>query len=594
MKLQKLFTFTLSLALLFNLVPAGLTQAAPTVPNRQVAVDFRGESSFTVAASASLETLGNVPDTLFNQVGSQAEHDIPRGAMGRLSTLAAPTLSVPVVKSSDVSQPPANSVTGWNGISHRDQRLANNGNQFSLEPPDQGLCAGNGYVLEAVNLALAVYDTNGGVKKGVTDLNTFFNYPAVIDRTNHIYGPFTSDPKCLYDPTTGRWFVSILVLEQNSTTGAFTGVTHNDIAVSKTGDPTGAYYLYKIDTTNGDGTLPGHPGCPCLGDQPLIGLNQDAFVMSTNEFSMFGPEFNGAQIYAISKALLVRGKPLSAVVFDNLPLAEGTSYSVQPAFIVNKQSASQEADGTLYFLSALDFNATLDNRIALWALTGTNTLGSRSPDLSLDYTILSSQVYGQPPNADQKDGARPLGSALGAPANVLNSNDDRMNQVEFINGKLYAGLNTVVNVGGQDRAGLAYFVVEPSMSDKKGLSGKINKQGYLAVAGNNVLFPSLAATNDDVALMTFTLAGQDYFPSAAYARVQPQAKVFVAGAGAGPADGFTGYAAYGGTGVERWGDYSAAVTDGKTIWMAAEYIPGGPRTSLANWGTFVFGVQPDK
>src|SRR5262249_11227349 len=31
----------------------------------------------------------------------------------------------------------------FDGLNFRQQRLANNGNQFSVEPPDQGLCAGN-------------------------------------------------------------------------------------------------------------------------------------------------------------------------------------------------------------------------------------------------------------------------------------------------------------------------------------------------------------------------------------------------------------------------------------------------------------------
>ena len=29
-----------------------------------------------------------------------------------------------------------------------------------------------------------------------------------------------------------------------------------------------------------------------------------------------------------------------------------------------------------------------------------------------------------------------------------------------------------------------------------------------------------------------------------------------------------------------------------SIWLAAEYIPGGPRTLLANWGTFIGHVTP--
>jgi hypothetical protein len=40
-------------------------------------------------------------------------------------------------------------ITSFDGLNFFDQRFANNGNQFSVEPPDQALCAGNGFVLEA-------------------------------------------------------------------------------------------------------------------------------------------------------------------------------------------------------------------------------------------------------------------------------------------------------------------------------------------------------------------------------------------------------------------------------------------------------------
>jgi hypothetical protein len=49
----------------------------------------------------------------------------------------------------------------FDGLNHRNQRLANGGKQFSVEPPDQGLCAGNGFVMEAVNDVLRVFDTSG-------------------------------------------------------------------------------------------------------------------------------------------------------------------------------------------------------------------------------------------------------------------------------------------------------------------------------------------------------------------------------------------------------------------------------------------------
>ena len=67
------------------------------------------------------------------------------------------------------------------GLNHRDQRLANGGNQFSEEPPDQALCVGNGFTVESTNSVLRVYDRNAKPLTGVQDLNTFFRYPAAID-----------------------------------------------------------------------------------------------------------------------------------------------------------------------------------------------------------------------------------------------------------------------------------------------------------------------------------------------------------------------------------------------------------------------------
>src|SRR5205814_9387353 len=57
---------------------------------------------------------------------------------------------------------PDSAFRGFIGLTHLDQRLyAGGGNQFSTEPPDQGLAVGNGFVLEGVNAAINVYDTNG-------------------------------------------------------------------------------------------------------------------------------------------------------------------------------------------------------------------------------------------------------------------------------------------------------------------------------------------------------------------------------------------------------------------------------------------------
>ncbi|MDQ6660824.1 MAG: hypothetical protein M3Z24_07655, partial [Chloroflexota bacterium] len=182
------------------------------------------------------------------------------------------------------------------------------------------------------------------------------------------------------------------------------------------------------------------------------------------------------------------------------------------------------------------------------------------------------------------------------PFEKLNSNDDRMNQVVYANGLLWAGVNTIVQFPGQAKhVGIAYFLVKPVFVGSI-FEASVASQGYVAVSGNNVLFPSIGVTAAGKGIMTFTLVGSTYHPSSAYTTISntgAAGDVHIAGLGLLPDDGFTGYAAFGGAGVARWGDYSAAVADEQgNIWFASEYIPAAPRTSLANWGTFVSEVRP--
>jgi len=206
---------------------------------------------------------------------------------------------------------------------------------------------------------------------------------------------------------------------------------------------------------------------------------------------------------------------------------------------------------------------------------------------------MKSEVYGQPNPAVQRNGLLQLNTTL----TLLNSNDDRMNQVVYSNGLLWSGVNTIVTTkDGSTRVGIAFFAVQPDWSGSK-LGGHVQHQGYVAVNGNNLLFPAIGVDKWGNAVMTFTLVGPKYYPSAAYIRLKDSwtsGTVHVIGDGVGPADGFTGSPDFGGADhVERWGDYSAAAVDASGhIWVATEYIPSGPRTALANWGTFIAKVNP--
>lgn len=617
-----------SMALLVGLMagPLASTAAAhsPSVGHRTtVKISRLGPANGFAGAAPQVATiaprlLSGAPS---NEIAEEVEHERP--GVDTPAPAPLPT-DPPTVHGKSVVAAGAG-LRGFVGLNHFDQRFSSGGNQFSTEPPDGAICAGAGREIEMVNSALAAFDRKGNLIAGPIGLNEFFGLKPEIDRATGEYGPFTGDIKCLFDPGTSRWFLSMVDLEQDPVTGDFTGRTFVDWAVSKTSDPTGAFAAFQIDASNGDGTTPGHPGCPCLADQPLIGVDAYGFYITTNEFSFFGEEFNGAQVYAIGKAGLLRaarGGPVpKAVWFDQLPLAEGPAYSLQPASPSTDRQFERANRGTAYFLSALEFNGTFDNRIAAWAMTNTRSLGEAHPRPVLQSRVIRSETYGLPPMVDQKDGPTPLRDALAAgllgdpvanPLSQLDGGDDRVSAASLASGLLWGTLATAVRFDptGPSHVGAAWFAVKPWF-DHGRLKARVVRQGYVAVRDQDVSYPALSVNAAGKGVIAFTLTGTDRFPSSAFVRVDRSGTgpVRLAAAGVGPQDGFSGYK-LAPTDPEprpRWGDYTGtAVDETGHIWFETEYIGqsctidayvvdptcGGTRTLLANWGTFIGRVDP--
>ncbi len=559
-------------------------------------------------------------------------------------------LDAPTVRSSTVagSNPQLN--MSFDGLNHRDQRLANGGNQFSLEPPDQGLCVGNGYLVETTNSVLRVRSTAGAALTGVQDLNTFFGYPAAINRTTGVFGPAVIDPICHYDPDNQRFVVAITTLH-STPAGDFTGRNTIDVAVSNTGDPTGMWTVYYVpaqnDGTEGtpnhhctiDGTTPG----PCFQDYPHIGGDANGVYITTNEYDLFGPRYSAAQLFAFSKEqLALHPAVIDVTLVENLRVDGSPGFTVWPATSPAGEYSS-ERNGTEYFLSTIagDGSETGNptgtaRRIGLWALTNTASLDTGSPALAITSRLINSETYVFPPKANQKAGDIPLADCindtttptifgpgcwqiffLDEPAHdeVLSrpdSGDTRMQQTWYVNGTLYGAAGTAVWVGGELKTGIAWFAVKPKINGAGKVEGQVKKQGYLALAGNNLTYPAIAIGKNGKGVIAFSVLGADYYPSAGYATINAAGVVgpiHIAAAGLGPDDGFTSYKAFVGDPPRtRWGDYGAAVTDGNSIWIASEYIAqtctlaqyltgaigscGGTRTALANWATRISKVTP--
>ncbi|HEX6350643.1 MAG TPA: hypothetical protein VF160_14800 [Candidatus Dormibacteraeota bacterium] len=559
--------------------------------------------------------------------------------------------------------------TSFAGLDHFDERFGSSagGNQFSLEPPDQGLCIGsdglgNTRVMEAVNDVLQVYSTTGNsLLARPAALNQFFGYsPAIIRSTHPItFGPFVTDPSCYYDPQTGHWFVDVLTLDTFPHPGSdgqqhFTGKNHLDIAVSRTQDPLGAWNIYRIPVQDdGSDNTPNHhcqanqdtatplPTNPtaCLGDYPHIGANSNGIYLTTNEYSLFGTNFIGAQVYAISKAALESGAPTVAVTQFNTHGADTFGFALNGFTLWPSTTpgggGDASAGGTEYFLStnaAAEAHDTGDGsskfqpstQLLVWTLTNTSSLDS-SPSLSLSNAALSVGRYTAPPAAEQKGGSQPLRECLNdskcsqilegikdpfaEKSASLDSNDTRMQQVTWQNGHLWGAIDTGLSISSGKQAGIEWFEANASTSSGS-LATTLANQGYVGLGNANLTYPAIGITTGGTGVMAFTLVGPNDYPTAGYATVSGSGigDIHIAAMGQGPEDGFSDYKLFGnppGTTRPRWGDYGAAVPWGANVWIASEYIGqscdlstylatnfrcGNTRTALANWDTRISEV----
>ena len=156
---------------------------------------------------------------------------------------------------------PTPSFRGFTGLTSPPQRTARNGNQFSAEPPDQGLAVGNGFVLEAINSALNVYDTNGvQLLPRPLALSEFFAYRRELTAPPVFLAFSLGDVSCLFDPETQRWFV-VALAQFNTPTGVFIQQSRLYLAVSETSDPTALFRLHPQYYSCAR-SRPGRAACP--------------------------------------------------------------------------------------------------------------------------------------------------------------------------------------------------------------------------------------------------------------------------------------------------------------------------------------------
>src|SRR5215472_9726344 len=156
----------------------------------------------------------------------------------------------------------------FNGLSQKDAQHFL-GRTSPITPPDQGLCAGHDATLpgdpqavfEPINLAIRETSPNGALLRPDVSGSTFYQDPFAI-----------GDVRCLYDPQAQTFFfIEIGFPVATGPASDFNNTTADVLVMNSRG-----VAAYQFDTSLGGPTKG-----DCLGDQPKVGFDNDALVIST-------------------------------------------------------------------------------------------------------------------------------------------------------------------------------------------------------------------------------------------------------------------------------------------------------------------------
>ncbi len=198
---------------------------------------------------------------------------------------SAPVADPVVQKQFGKSQP--DEVGQFEGLSDDDNAVTV-GTRFV--PPDTNGDVGPNHYVEYINGIWAVYDKTGTLVMGPLPGNSLWqSLPGNCKNTNN------GDPVAKYDKFADRW-----VLTQFSVTG-----TSYDqcIAVSATGDPTGAYYAYDFLISPN-----------VFNDYPKLGIWPDGYYVTFNGFPDAGG-FEGLA-FAFDRSKMLVGSAAASIGFS--------------------------------------------------------------------------------------------------------------------------------------------------------------------------------------------------------------------------------------------------------------------------------------
>ena len=244
------------------------------------------------------------------------------------------------------------------GVSFLAMGHTNTSSIITGDPPDPTGAVGPNHYVEAVNGGIEVFNKSGGVAAAAKSLNALWTGYVGTNSGNGCATHNDGDPIVRYDRLADRWLISQFSLpHQNNDAGP----SFQCVAVSKTGDPTGAYWLYDFKYLY------------AINDYAKIGVWPDAYYATYN---MFGTSaYKGDDICAWDRTAMLNGNPATQQCFF-LPFPSEPACPAAQNFIpfgilpANDDGALPPPAGSPEYLMQFDYSQCSGpyNQLDLWKL----------------------------------------------------------------------------------------------------------------------------------------------------------------------------------------------------------------------------------
>lgn len=419
-------------------------------------------------------------------------------------------------------------------------------------PPDTNGDVGGNYFIQTVNSSIGIYNKTTGALISATTFDNFFGGTGITgtpcDADNQ------GDPIILFDQYEQRWFLLDF---------AWTGTSNGScyaIAVSKTSDPTGAWWQYCLQA---DTSL--------MNDYPKCGIWGDGIYITANMFSFSGT-FQHVKVWALKKPDIYSGTLTVQYITDS----GAQAWSLLPSNARGTNLPPAGAPNYMYSIDADEYGGGATDSLYVWKY-------------SVNWTTPANTTW-----------TGPQGMPVAAYSIVSTGIPQQGTTVKL--DSLYGRLMYPANYRKFDTHEAVYLCHVAEANSTRQVrwyeiriangTSSIYQQGTYAPDTTHRWMASICADKNGNIAMGYSASSATMYPAIRYAGRIPTDTLGQMGQGEATLYAGTGYQ----SSYTRWGDYSSLTVDpadDETFWYTTEYLASSGTNWQTRIGSFKMVSTPD-